>query len=347
MKKLLNCICISLLVMSCSSPVEEYIKNDFARVVREDGLDVEVQNEINRVVGILGEMADEANPDAKQSRELAAKADKLLREIKSRMNSYERTGSYSYIINIAIDADRCDEMSAKAQRLANKARPYTNHKDKQIKSLVQAFGSVDARTLMNSQDLVKDDSVTIEHIFNNAIGTPANMITLSEEDLEDIATAYLENYFVDNPTQTVLAYKYQKDNDRWYITLSDDTQYFLSAIKYGKGEYAYQYVQTDNPFATGTTSSFGVKTQKGVKSGDIDKFLDKYEKFATTYAKEYKKLYKKSLAGDITVMGDLGKLAKQAEEFAEECEMFDGKMTDKQLERYTQITLKLSSAMIE
>ena len=90
-----------------------------------------------------------------------------------------------------------------------------------------------------------------------------------------------------------------------------------------------------------------MKTKNDVKSGDIDKFLDKYEKFATTYAKQYKKLYEKSLAGDLTVMGDLGKLAEQAEEFAEEWEDFDGNMTSKQLERYTQITLKLSSAMME
>lgn len=347
MKKVLYSICIALFVMSCSSPVEEYIKNDFARVVREDALTEEVQSEINRVVSLLENMADEANPDAKQSKELEAKAKKLEREIETRMNNYNRTGSYSYIINIYNDAERCDEMYAKANRMAKKAKPYTNHKDKQVANLIQALSDVDAKALMNSQDLVKDDSLTVEGVFNKAIGVPANMITLTEEELEEIATAYLTNYFIDNPTQTVLAYKHQKDNDRWYITLSDDTQYFLSAIKSGKGEYVYQYVKTDDPFSTSATTSSDVKTKNDVKSGDIDKFLDKYEKFAATYAKQYKKLYEKSLAGDLTVMGDLGKLAEQAEEFVEEWEDFDGNMTSKQLERYTQITLKLSSALME
>ena len=347
MKKVFYSICVSLFVMSCSSPVEKYIENDFARVVREDALSEEVQSEINRVVSLLEHMADEANPDAKQSKELAAKAKKLEKEIKTRLDNYNRTGSYSYIVNIYYDAEECDEMSAKAERLAKKAKPYTNHKDKQINLLSQALSDIDAETLMNSQDLVKNDSVTVEYLFKSAIGVPSNMISLSEEKLEDIAIAYLTNYFIDNPTQTVLAYKYQKENDRWYITLSDDTQYFLSAIKSGKGEYVYQYVKTDDPFSTSATTSSDVKTKNDVKSGDIDKFLDKYEKFATTYAKQYKKLYEKSLAGDLTVMGDLGKLAEQAEEFAEEWEDFDGNMTSKQLERYTQITLKLSSAMME
>lgn len=347
MKKIFYFICVSLLVMSCSSPVEEYIKNDFARVVREDALAEEMQSEINRVVGLLENMADEANPDAKKSKELAAKANKLEREIKSRMDSYNRTGNWSYIVNIMGDAEKCDEMSATAKRLAKKAKPYTNHKDVQIKNLAQALSDVDAETLMNSQDLVKDDSVTVEHIFKTAIGVPANMISLSGEELENLAVAYLTNYFIDNPTPNVLAYKFQKDNDRWYITLSDETHYFLSAIKYGKGEYSYQYVQTNDPFSSNPTSTSSAKTQTKVKSGDVDKFLDKYEKFAATYAKEYKKLYEKSISGDISALSGVQKLMEEAEDFAEECEAFEGKMTDKQLERYTQITFKLSNAILE
>ena len=88
-------------LVACSSPVEKYIENDFARVVRENALDEEVQNEINRVVNELENMADVANPEAKEAKELAAKANKLNQEITSRLSSYKRTGSYSYIINIS------------------------------------------------------------------------------------------------------------------------------------------------------------------------------------------------------------------------------------------------------
>lgn len=243
-------ICLLLLtVVSCTSPVEDYIKNDFARVVREVALVDEVQNEIDRVTVKLEELADEANPEAKQAKELKAKASKLEKEIKSRMDSYNRTGSYSYIINIAYDAEECDEMYAKAKRLEKKSKPYTNHKNKQIGTLSEAFRNVDAKSLMNSENLVKNDSVTVEYIFNQVIGKPANMSNLSEKEIEDIVVAYMTNYFIDNPTPTVSAYKFQKENDRWYITLSDEIQYFLLAIKQDNGEYAYQYVKTENPFS--------------------------------------------------------------------------------------------------
>lgn len=347
--KRISIIALLFMAVSCSSPVEKYIKNDFARVVREDALDEEVQDEIDRLISLFEDLADKANPDAKQAKELKAKADKMEREIYSRMDSYNRTGSYSYIINIVNDADECDAMQARANSLAKKAKPYNNHKDKQIKSVVQYLNNVDAKTLMNSSNLVKNDSVTVELLFDKVFGTPAKMANPSEQDLEDLTVAYMTNYFLDNPTPTVLAYKFQKKEDRWYITLSDETQYFLSAIKYGKGEYSYQYVETDDPFSNSsspsTTSS--ARTNTKVSSGDVDKFLDKYEKFATTFVKEYKKLYAKSMSGDISVLEEIEELMDQADEFEEECEDFDGNMTPKQLERYTQITLKITNVLAE
>ena len=241
-------------LVACSSPVEKYIENDFARVVRENALDEEVQNEINRVVNELENMADVANPEAKEAKELAAKANKLNQEITSRLSSYKRTGSYSYIINIGHDVENFEAMSAKARKLEKKAKPYTDHKNKQIKSLVDAFHNVDTKALMNSQDLVKNESVTVENIFNQAFGDPANMVSLSEEELSNLASAYMTNYFVDNPTKSVLAYKFQKNSDRLYIKLSDETQYFLSAIECGNGEYSYQYIQTNDPFQGAATN---------------------------------------------------------------------------------------------
>lgn len=346
--KRISIIALLFFAVSCSSPVEKYIKNDFARVVREDALDDEVQDEIDRMVALFEDLADKANPDAKQAKELKAKADKMEREIYSRMDSYKRTGSYSYIINIVNDADECEAMQARANSLAKKAKPYTNHKDKQIKSVVQGLSNVDAKALMNSADLIKNDSVTVEFIFDKVFGTPAKMANPSDTEIEELALAYMTNYFIENPTQTVLAYKYQKKEDRWYIQLSNETQYFLSAIKYGKGQYSYQYVQTDDPFsATTSTNTSSTMTQTKVKPGDVDKFLDKYEKFATTFVKEYKKMYQKSTSGDLSVLEDIEDLMEQAEEFEEECERFDGNMTAKQLERYTQITLKMTNVLAE
>ena len=342
MKKL-SILALCALVASCSSPVEKYIVNDFARVVREDGLQDELQAEVTHLSSMLNDMAAEANPEAKEAKELAAKAKKWGQEIMTRLNNYKRTGDYSYIVNIANDAENCDAMEAKANRLANKARPYEKHKEKQINAFVDALGDIDGVSLMNSTNLVKDESVTIQYVFNHVIGTPANMVTASEETLDSIATVVLTNYFIDNPTPTVKAHKYQKDNKCWYITLSDDTHYYLKAIKCDNGEYDYEYQEAEN------SMSFSSKTsdKKKGKGGNIDKFLDDYEKFANSYAKSYKKLYKKSMEGDLSVLVELQKLTEEAEEFAEHYESLEGELNAKQLKRYNEITLKLTAAMSE
>ena len=62
----------------------------------------------------------------------------------------------------------------------------------------------------------------------------------------------MTNYFAENQTQTVVAFKFQEKEDRWYIQLSNDTQYFLSAIECGDGKYSYKYIQVDDPFSIGS-----------------------------------------------------------------------------------------------
>lgn len=339
--KRLSTLALCALMAACSSPVEKYIVNDFARVVREDRLEEELQAEATLLSSMLDDMAAEANPEAKEAKELAAKAKKWEQEIMTRLNNYKRTGDYSYIINIYNDGEQCEAMAAKAERLAKKARPYEKHKEKQIKAFIDALGDVDGISLMNSTDLIKDDSVTVHYVFNHVIGTPANMITASEETLDSIAIVVLSNYFIDHPTPAIKAHKYQKDKKCWYITLTDDTHYYLNAIKCDNGEYDYEYEEAENSLSFSSTSS---GKSKG-KGGNIDIFLDDYEKFANSYAKSYKKLYKKSVEGDMSVMVELQKLSVEAAKFAERYEALDGELSAKQLERYNAITLKLTAAM--
>lgn len=341
--KRLSIFALCALMAACSSPVEKYIVNDFARAVREDGLEEEVQAEAILFSSMLNDMADEANPEAKEAKELAAKAKKWEQEIMTRLNNYKRTGDYSYIINIYDDGEQCDAMAAKAERLARKARPYEKHKERQIKAFIDALGDVDGISLMNSTDLVKDDSVTVQYVFNHVIGTPANMITASEETLDSIATVVLSNYFIDHPTPTVKARKYQKDKKCWYITLTDDTHYYLNAIKCDNGEYDYEYEKAENSLSFSSISS---NKSKG-KGGNIDKFLDDYEIFVNSYAKSYKKLYKKSIEGDVSVLVELQKLSNQAAKFAERYEALDGELNAQQLQRYNEISLKLTTSMSE
>lgn len=347
MKKRFAFICSCLFAVACSSPVEDYIKNDFARTVREDGLDEEIAAEAGRWADLLGEMAAQANPDAKEAKELAAKGKRMEQEIYTRMNNYKRTGDYSYIINIYNDGEECEAIQAKANRLAKKAKPYETHKDKQIKAFTDAMKSVDGVSLMNATAGEKNEMVEEEFIFAHLIGTPKKMATLSTDSLGTIATAVLAQYFSEHPTPTVKAFKYQKNNERWYVSLSDDTHYFLQATKCEDGTYDYVYTKTDDPFS-GMSSDSGKKSS-GVKAKssykNCDKFLDEYEKFANSYVKSYKKLSKKSQEGDLSVLIELQELATKAAQFEEDYAAFDGNMNEKQLERYTKITMKIASAM--
>ena len=213
MKKL-SILALCVLAASCSSPVEKYIVNDFARVVREDGLRGEIGTEAARWSSMLNDMAADANPEAKEAKELSAKGKRMEQEIKTRLINYKRTGDYNYIINIYNDGEECEAILAKAKRLANKSRPYEKHKEKQIKAFVEALTEVDGLSLMNSSDIVKDDSVTVEYVFRHVIGVPDNMVTASEETLESIATSVLSNYFAEHPTATVKAHKYHDKQPR-------------------------------------------------------------------------------------------------------------------------------------
>ena len=253
MKKPFVLLFLCVLASACSSAVEKYIQNDFARTVRENGLEAEMHTEISSLTATLEEIADTVNPDEKTSREMLAKYKKMGQEIESRLKSYKRTGNYDYIWGIAQDAEECDALKVKADRLASKARPFTNHKNKQIKAFVSALKQVDAKALLNEENLVKNDSITVEYIFKHIIGGPNEMVTASEEELESVATAFLTNYFIDHPTPTIKTHTFQKDKDCWYISLSDGTRYYLRATKCDNGEYEYDYIPAEDAFSNGAS----------------------------------------------------------------------------------------------
>ena len=236
--------------VSCTSPAEEFIQNEFATTVRLDALEEEIENEITSIVDSLNNMAEKANPDALESKRLEQLYKKAKRDIDTRMNNYNRTGSYTYIIGIYNDAEIAEANLAKSRKLKKKAQSYINHTKKQVEALVEALNAVDSEKLALSTTLVKNEKVSIDTIFKNIIGTPKALANPTKEDIESAALTILTNYFVDNPTSTVKAFEYKKSDDHWLVILSNNAEYVVRAIKCTDGEYDYQYSEVESTFTS-------------------------------------------------------------------------------------------------
>lgn len=242
-----NISIISLLffIVACSSPVEDYIKNEFPRKVREDGITEEIRLEKARIYDSIVVLVAESNLAAKEAESAYAQYKAIKRDVETRVSKFNRTGNYSYIVAIAQDADKGEALYAKSQKLKKQAKPYTDHSSKQLKKLFQSLSSIDGESLMSYEDFVKTDSVTVGSIFSNVIGVPGCFANPSDEEIYNMAVAALKNYMVDNPTPTVKAYEHRED-DSWYILLSNDTHFLLHAVKCADGQYSYQYKKVDN-----------------------------------------------------------------------------------------------------
>ena len=90
-----------------------------------------------------------------------------------------------------------------------------------------------------------------------------------------------------------------------------------------------------------------IATNESGGSSACDKFLDEYANFATSYVTTYKNLYKKSAAGDLSVLADIQKLTDEVSKFEQKYQNYSGSMTQKQQERYYEITLKIANALVD
>ena len=80
-------------------------------------------------------------------------------------------------------------------------------------------------------------------------------------------------------------------------------------------------------------------TSSTAKNAEWDSALDEYEK----YVDQYIELYKKAMAGDISALASYDNLLESAENFADKLEDAEDEMTVEQLNRYMDITQKLTT----
>lgn len=112
----------------------------------------------------------------------------------------------------------------------------------------------------------------------------------------------------------------------------------------GTFNYCSEITYDDLHWDEVSTSTKGNSTIKktGV-SEDWDKALDDYE----AYVNSYIKLLKKSQTGDMSAMSEYPTYLEKAEAFSKKFDNAKGDMSTKQLKRYTDITMKITTAAMQ
>ena len=112
------------------------------------------------------------------------------------------------------------------------------------------------------------------------------------------------------------------------------------------GMYSYEDMKEALRLKAGETATIrwqedlsGDTTSSTAKNAEWESALDEYEK----YVDQYIELYKKAMAGDISALASYANLLESAENFAEKLEDAEDEMTVEQLNRYMDITQKLTT----
>ena len=343
----INCLSIAAFAMlsfavACTSPVETYIQNEFTTTIRLDGLNDEVDAEIENIVAILNRMSEDANLDAKESKRLAQSYEKAERDIETRYNNYKRTNNWIGFFSLSDAIDEANAVLAKSQRLKKKAQPYINHTKKQVDALTEALKSVDSKKLLLSANLVKNEEYSVERVFNIIIGTPSALAKPTKEDVDSIAQVALTNYFIENPTPTIKAYEFKKKNNHWQIILSNDTEYLMRAIKCIDGKYDYKYSKVESVVTpTQDNQSANIKSQTTSSANvDWDEILDDYEDFIDDYIA----CMKKANNGDLSAMTEMTELMQDVQNLSNKLANASSDLTASQYARYSKLMQKLANA---
>lgn len=250
MKRLLYLLFLITAVACSKSPVEEYIENDFAKVVRKDEFSDEFSDELDRMNDSLCSIIDTFTTKVYSEEYNAAQQQLGVYESRYRKlknyrlyNEYEVAEAWFWWGDYG---NNYDGVKARFNSINKKVKDWKNQAIDNLSKLGDALRNVDTDSLLFAQELVKNDSISFKYLFAHTVGEPEMIVDPSEEELNDMAVSIISNYLIEHPTPTVKAYKYQ-ENNKWYILLSNDRQFFLWATECENGEFAYQYSETSHP----------------------------------------------------------------------------------------------------
>lgn len=98
--------------------------------------------------------------------------------------------------------------------------------------------------------------------------------------------------------------------------------------------------ESTDDFGDATDETEDESSSDETASADVEELLDSYE----SYVDEYISFMKKAVSGDMTAMAKYPELLQKARDFSEKCEAAKGDFTSAQLNRYMEITAKMTEA---
>lgn len=312
----------SCFMVSCSNPIKNYVYNELPLQVWQDQLfPASVNAECSRVVSEMEVLSK-------------ALSDSLSAEISKTWN-LRRDGFLAASNPYNYMCSDWKKLTASIDKMQSNAPKYKKHSKTVISDLQNSVKSV----FKDTDSPIAEPSLSFSDkaICDLLLGKPMNIAAPTPELVDSVATAIVEKCASQTSIPKVTYFEYDKQSKIYHVRFDCADPLYFRAYKRNDGTYEYEFVSEE------IASSYSSEGRKSVRSGksNWDKVLDDYEK----YVNQLISLYQKIENGDEHVMDSYAKLLDKLEPLNNDLEDAKGEMTASQMNRYLNITQKLSTSI--
>lgn len=312
----------SCFMVSCSNPIKNYVYNELPLQLWQDQLfPASVNAECSRVVSEMEVLSK-------------ALSDSLSAEISKTWN-LRRDGFFAASNPYNYMCSDWKKLTASIENMQSNAPKYKKHSKTVIADLQNSVKSVFEDT--DSPIAEPSLSFSDKAICDLLLGKPMNIAAPTPELVDSVATAIVEKCASQTSVPKVTFFEYDKQSKIYHVRFDCADPLYFRAYKRNDGTYEYEFVSEE------VASSYSSEGRRSVRSGksNWDKVLDDYEK----YVNQLISLYQKIENGDEHVMDSYAKLLDKLESLNNDLEDAKGEMTASQMNRYLNITQKLSTSI--
>lgn len=312
----------SCFMVSCSNPIKNYVYNELPLQVWQDQLfPASVNAECSRVVSEMEVLSK-------------ALSDSLSAEISKTWN-LRRDGFLAASNPYNYMCSDWKKLTASIENMQSNAPKYKKHSKTVIADLQNSVKLVFEDT--DSPIAEPSLSFSDKAICDLLLGKPMNIAAPTPELVDSVATAIVEKCASQTSVPKVTFFEYDKQSKIYHVRFDCADPLYFRAYKRNDGTYEYEFVSEE------VASSYSSEGRRSVRSGksNWDKVLDDYEK----YVNQLISLYQKIENGDEHVMDSYAKLLDKLESLNNDLEDAKGEMTASQMNRYLNITQKLSTTI--